>query len=62
VGEVLELSKPELLRIRNFGEKSYSELFSRLREMNLLPPELDPDVEKDEAEEGGQDTPPESDE
>lgn len=62
VGEVLELSKPELLRIRNFGEKSYSELFSRLREMSLLPPELDPEVEKDEAEEGGQDAPSESDE
>ena len=55
VGEVLELSKAELLRIRNFGEKSYSELFSRLRETNLLPPELDPEVETDEAAEEEQD-------
>ena len=44
VGEVLELSKVELLRIRNFGEKSYSELFGRLRDMGLLPPELDPET------------------
>ena len=41
VGEVLEMSRTELLRIRNFGEKSYKELFGRLREMKLLPPELD---------------------
>ena len=43
VGEVLEMSKPELLRIRNFGEKSYNELFGRLRDMDLVPPELDPE-------------------
>ena len=42
VGEVLELSKAELLEIRNFGEKSFTELYGRLREMDLLPPELDP--------------------
>ena len=42
VGEVLEMNRAELLRIRNFGEKSYNELFDRLREMDLLPPELDP--------------------
>jgi len=43
VGEVLELTRPELLRIRNFGEKSYKELFDRLREMELLPANLDPE-------------------
>jgi DNA-directed RNA polymerase subunit alpha len=43
VGEVLELTKKELLGIRNFGEKSYTELFERLRDMDLVPPELDPD-------------------
>ncbi len=43
VGEVLETSREELLEIRNFGEKSYSELFTQLREKDLLPPELDPD-------------------
>ena len=42
VGEVLEMNRAELLRIRNFGEKSYNELFDRLREMDLLPQELDP--------------------
>ena len=42
VGEVLEMNRAELLRIRNFGEKSYNELFDRLREMDLLPAELDP--------------------
>ena len=44
VGEVLELSKDELLEIRNFGEKSFTELYGRLREMDLLPPELDPET------------------
>ena len=42
VGEVLEMSKSDLLRIRNFGEKSYTELFDRLREMKLLPADMDP--------------------
>ena len=50
VGEVLELSKAELLRIRNFGEKSYNELFGHLRSMDLLPAELDPDHQEPEAE------------
>ena len=55
VGEVLELSKDQLLEIRNFGEKSYTELYGRLREMDLLPPELDPELAEasdDEKEEG----------
>ena len=42
VGEVLQMSRDELLKIRNFGEKSYTELFDKLRENELLPPELDP--------------------
>lgn len=37
VGEVLEITKEEILRIRGFGEKNYSELCDRLREMNFLP-------------------------
>ena len=56
VGEVLELTKVELLRIRNFGEKSYNELYGRLRDLDLLPPELDPEVtqpEPEEAEDAG---------
>jgi len=40
VGQVLEMKKTELLQIRNFGEKSLSELYGRLASMNLLPPEL----------------------
>jgi DNA-directed RNA polymerase subunit alpha len=48
VGEVLELSRVELLRIRNFGEKSYTELFARLREAGWLPLELDPETVSEE--------------
>lgn len=51
VGEVLEMTRAELLRIRNFGEKSYNELFDKLREHNLLPAELDPDISDDAPEE-----------
>ena len=43
VGEVLEMSRDELLKIRNFGEKSYSELYDKLRDNDLLPADLDPD-------------------
>lgn len=42
VGEVLEKSRDELIAIRNFGEKSYAELFDQLRAMDLLPENLDP--------------------
>ena len=37
VGEVLEKSRSELLRIKNFGEKSLTELHERLRSLGLLP-------------------------
>lgn len=47
VGEVLERSKEELIAIRNFGEKSYTELFDQLRKMDLLPPNLDPRNQED---------------
>ena len=59
VGEVLEMTRAELLRIRNFGEKSYNELFDQLREMDLLPPELDPEsnVNGANAAEEGTETP-----
>lgn len=39
VGQVLEMSKDELLKIRNFGEKSLEELYGRLRALGFLPPE-----------------------
>jgi len=45
VGEVLEQSKPDLLKIRNFGDKSYNELYDKLKEYGLLPEELDPEEE-----------------
>ena len=51
VGEILEMKKSQLLQIRNFGEKSLSELYGRLREQDLLPSELDPDVEQQEEQE-----------
>jgi len=62
VGEVLEMTKPELLRIRNFGDKSYAELFGRLRDMDLVPPELDPDRVEAEAEPEGEEQPAPEDE
>jgi DNA-directed RNA polymerase alpha subunit len=37
------MSRDELLKIRNFGEKSYSELYDKLRDNDLLPADLDPD-------------------
>ena len=39
VGEVLEKSKADLLRIRNFGEKSFEELANRLRDKGFPLPE-----------------------
>lgn len=50
VGEVLDRSKAELMNIRNFGEKSYNELYDKLRENDLLPPEVDPEVQEEEKE------------
>jgi DNA-directed RNA polymerase subunit alpha len=49
VGQVLGMKKTELLQIRNFGEKSMNELYDRLRELDLLPPELDPDLQEQNA-------------
>ncbi len=63
VGQVLEMKQEDLLEIRNFGEKSLVELYDRLRERNLLPPEIDPnnqpvvsleDVTADEADVGAE--------
>ena len=48
VGQILEMKKSDLFQIRNFGEKSLAELYGRLREMDLLPSELDPDIEQPE--------------
>ncbi len=37
VGEVLSMPKAELLKIRNFGQKSFDELYEKLAEKNFLP-------------------------
>ncbi|MBI4340293.1 MAG: DNA-directed RNA polymerase subunit alpha [Chloroflexi bacterium] len=39
VGEILEKERSELLKIRNFGEKSMEELADRLEHMGFLPPD-----------------------
>ena len=41
VGEVLERTKTELLEIRNFGEKSYSELMESMVSRDLMPQEME---------------------
>ncbi len=51
VGEVLDRSKDELMNIRNFGEKSYNELYDKLRDNDLLPPDIDPEAQEEEEEE-----------
>ena len=45
VGEVLEMADDELLKIRNFGEKSLTELRDKLSERGITPPrgELSPE-------------------
>ena len=50
VGEVLEMTKAELLEIKSFGEKSYGELYGRLSDMNLLAPVVEPEAEQAEPE------------
>ncbi len=51
VGEVLEMSKADLMRIRNFGDKSYVELYGRMREMELLPAGMDPELNSSDEQE-----------
>ena len=46
VGEVISIPKTELLKIRNFGQKSLDELYDKLAERNMLP-EDDASVEED---------------
>jgi DNA-directed RNA polymerase subunit alpha len=45
VGQVLEKSEDELLTLRNFGQKSYDELKSRLTELGYLQPESERHVD-----------------
>ena len=39
VGQLLQLSDDDLLRMRNFGKKSLDEMKERLRMRGFLPPE-----------------------
>ena len=49
VGEILAMKRADLLQIRNFGERSLNELYDRLRELDMLPAELDPDLQDEQA-------------
>ena len=51
VGEVLERERSDLLKIRNFGDKSLEELYGRLDELGFLPEEQ-PDEQKPLEDEG----------
>ena len=53
VGEVLEKDKSELLKIRNFGEKSLAELYRRLADLGFLPAEPQSESEDDQPQEAG---------
>jgi DNA-directed RNA polymerase subunit alpha len=54
VGQLLQLSDDDLLRMRNFGKKSLDEMKERLRMRGFLPPEdldiggLDDAVDEDD--------------
>ena len=53
VGEVLMMPKSDLLKIRNFGQKSLDELYDKLAERDFLPeetPEEDAEAESTETE------------
>jgi DNA-directed RNA polymerase subunit alpha len=45
VSEVLQMERDDLLAIRNFGPRSYRELWDKLREQNFLPDTLVADIE-----------------
>lgn len=47
IGQVLENKPQDLLKIRNFGEKSMNELYDQMRMSDLLPAHLDPNLQDD---------------
>lgn len=55
VGEILERSRADLLKIRNFGEKSLDELEEKLAEIGIKHPDFGSSDEPDETA-GGQET------
>jgi DNA-directed RNA polymerase subunit alpha len=62
VGEILERTRGELLRIRNFGEKSLEELDERLSEIGIHHPEFGSSVAAMEGSDEDQAAPVEDDE
>jgi len=59
VGEVLSMPKSELLKIRNFGQKSLDELYDKLAERDMLPEDKSADSEGEaaaESEDSGEET------
>jgi len=50
VGQLLQLSDDDLLRMRNFGKKSLDEMKDRLRMRGFMLPESDSDGDYDEDE------------
>jgi DNA-directed RNA polymerase subunit alpha len=55
VGQLLQLSDEDLLRMRNFGKKSLDEMKERLRMRGFLPPESEPAMEEDLGDAGEED-------
>jgi hypothetical protein len=49
VGQVLRMDKKELLGLRNFGEKSFEELYQSLFSRDLIPPGTPLDIPSEEA-------------
>ena len=54
VGEVLAMPKRDLLRIRNFGQKSLDELYERLEEKGFWSPDPPADSAEGESGESGE--------
>ena len=54
VGEVLKMPKRDLLRIRNFGQKSLDELYERLEEKGFWSPDPPADSAEGESDESGE--------
>ena len=56
IGQVLENKPQDLLKIRNFGQKSLNELFDQMRMSDLLPAHLDPDLQDDSTDDAEKDS------
>ena len=56
IGQVLENKPQDLLKIRNFGQKSLNELFDQMRMSDLLPAHLDPKLQDDSTDDAEKDS------